>query len=88
MSTTPDNRGWISVKDSLPEEGVDVLVAIDTGPEPTDWACAVMHRYQHFRWDGYARTITDDYDPDGLGETVTHWRPLGFIGWPGKEGKE
>ena len=75
---------WISVEDEIPEEGAKVLVAISTGPKPTDWDVAVMWRYQHWRWDGYGRSIPDGGDPEYPLEQVTHWRPLGIHAFPDK----
>ena len=65
---------WISVESSLPEEGKDVLVCIETGSGPFDWDLAVMRRYQHWRWDSPGRSIPDTGDE--FGERVTHWRKL------------
>jgi len=66
---------WIDVKDSLPDEHRNVLVAISTGSGETEWTMAVMHRYQHWRWDGIALTLRDD-GHENMEWTVTHWRPL------------
>ena len=75
---------WISVKDQLPDEGISVLVAMSTGPEPHDWDMAVMYRYQHWCWRGHCAEIADKDSGfhDDYYRTVTHWRPLDWDNRP------
>lgn len=84
---------WISADDSLPYEGFDVLVCIDTGPGELDWRLAVMRRYQHC-WRGVGEEFRDDGTGARLpawgryqeteGERVTHWREV--VDLPGGKG--
>lgn len=66
---------WISVENSLPTEGVDVLVCIDTGEGDLDWRLAMMHRYQHWCWRGVGDELHDD-GYESMGERVTHWAEI------------
>lgn len=62
----PDNGGWISVKDRLPDNGQDVLVYLDDGEETRVAPC------------NYANGVWFDCVMNRVATLhhITHWMPL------------
>ncbi|UEA17557.1 DUF551 domain-containing protein [Pasteurella canis] len=70
-STKENEKGWISVKDRLPEIGQQVIAIIDGVAQITIYDCEEWFAY-NFEW-------IDGTEWNGTHvniEQVTHWRPL------------